>query len=137
MYFEAVIKRNDENKGKEVTERFIVKGVELFAEAEATMLAEFSNGCNVVAVKQSKIKDIVNSRMDEEEDIYYATLEQYHITELGDEKSSKTDVALFAKDMTDAKSKLDAYLKQGLQDMSIFKITKTKFLDVIDYVTVG
>ena len=137
MYFEAVIKRNDPQKAKEVTERFIIKGVELFAEAEATMLAEYQNGCNVVAVKQSKIKDIINSRMDENEDIYYATLEQYHITELGDEKSSKTDVALFAKDMTDAKSKLDAYLKQGLQDMSIFKITKTKFLDVIDYVTVG
>lgn len=137
MYFEAVIKRNDENKGKEVTERFIVKGVELFAEAEATMLAEYQNECNVVAVKQSKIKDIVNSRMDGEDDIYYATLEQYYISETGDEKSTKTDVALFAKDMTDAKSKLDAYLKQGLQDMSIFKITKTKFLDVIDYVTVG
>ena len=137
MYFEAVIKRNDPQKAKEVTERFIVRGVELFAEAEATMLAEYQNECNVVAVKQSKIKDIINSRMDENEDIYYATLEQYHITELGEEKSSKTDVALFAKDMTDAKSKLDAYLKQGLQDMSIFKITKTKFLDVIDYVTVG
>ena len=137
MYFEAVIKRNDPQKAKEVTERFIIKGVELFAEAEATMLAEYQNGCNVVAVKQSKIKDIINSRMDDEEDIYYATLEQYHVTELGDEKSSKTDVALFAKDMTDAKGKLDAYLKQGLQDMSIFKITKTKFLDVIDYVTVG
>ena len=137
MYFETAIKRADKGKGKEVTERFIVKGVELFAEAEATMLADFSNECNVIAIKQSKIKDIINSRMDDEEDIYYATLEQYHITELGDEKSSKTDVALFAKDMTDAKNKLDAYLKQGLQDMSIFKITKTKFLDVIDYVTVG
>ena len=137
MYFETVIKRKDKDKGKEVTERFIVKGVELFAEAEATMLADFSNECNVIAIKQSKIKDIINSRMDDEEDIYYATLEQYHITELGDEKSSKTDVALFAKDMTDAKSKLDAYLKQGLQDMSIFKITKTKFLDVIDYLTVS
>ena len=75
--------------------------------------------------------------MDEEDDIYYATLEQYYISETGDEKSTKTDVALFAKDMTDAKSKLDAYLKQGLQDMSILKITKTKLLDVIDYVTVG
>ena len=137
MYFETVIKRKDKDKGKEVTERFIVKGVELFAEAEAAMLAEYQNGCNVVAVKQSKIKDIINSRMDDEEDIYYATLERYYISETGDEKSTKTDVALFAKDMTDAKSKLDAYLKQGLQDMSIFKITKTKFLDVIDYVTVG
>ena len=137
MYFETVIKRKDKDKGKEVTERFIAKGVELFAEAEATMLAEYQNVCNVVAVKQSKIKDIINSRMDDEEDIYYATLEQYYISETGDEKSTKTDVALFAKDMTDAKSKLDAYLKQGLQDMSIFKIAKTKFLDVIDYVTVG
>ena len=137
MYFETVIKRKDKDKGKEVTERFIVKGVELFAEAEATMLADFSNECNVIAIKQSKIKDIINSRMDDEEDIYYATLEQYYISESGDEKSTKTDVALFAKDMTDAKSKLDAYLKQGLQDMSIFKITKTKFLDVIDYLTVS
>lgn len=137
MYFETAIKREDKDKGKEVTERFIVKGVELFAEAEATMLADFSNECNVVAIKQSKIKDIINSRMDDEEDIYYATLEQYYISETGDEKSTKTDVALFAKDMTDAKSKLDAYLKQGLQDMSIFKITKTKFLDVIDYLTVS
>ena len=137
MYFETAIKRNDPQKEKEVTERFIVKGVELFAEAEATMLADFSNECNVIAIKQSKIKDIINSRMDDEEDIYYATLEQYYISETGDEKSTKTDVALFAKDMTDAKSKLDAYLKQGLQDMSIFKITKTKFLDVIDYLTVS
>lgn len=137
MYFETAIKRTDKDKGKEVTERFIVKGVELFAEAEATMLADFSNECNVIAIKQSKIKDIINSRMDDEEDIYYATLEQYYISETGDEKSTKTDVALFAKDMTDAKSKLDAYLKQGLQDMSIFKITKTKFLDVIDYLTVS
>ena len=55
MYFEAVIKRNDENKGKEVTERFIVKGVELFAEAEATMLAEFSNESNAVVVQHSHI----------------------------------------------------------------------------------
>lgn len=137
MYFETAIKRADKDKNKEVTERFIVKGVELFAEAEATMLADFSNECNVIAIKQSKIKDIINSRMDDEEDIYYATLEQYYISETGDEKSTKTDVALFAKDMTDAKSKLDAYLKQGLQDMSIFKITKTKFLDVIDYLTVS
>ena len=137
MYFEAVIKRNDPQKAKEVTERFIVRGVELFAETEATMLAEYQNECNVIAIKQSKIKDIINSRMDGEEEIYYATLEQYYISETGDEKSTKTDVALFAKDMTDAKSKLDAYLKQGLQDMSIFKITKTKFLDVIDYLTVS
>ena len=137
MYFEAVIKRNDPQKAKEVTERFIVRGVELFAETEATMLAEYQNECNVIAIKQSKIKDIINSRMDGEEEIYYATLEQYYISETGNEKSTKTDVALFAKDMTDAKSKLDAYLKQGLQDMSIFKITKTKFLDVIDYLTVS
>lgn len=137
MYFEAVIKRNDPQKAKEVTERFIVRGVELFAETEATMLAEYQNECNVIAIKQSKIKDIINSRMDGEEEIYYATLEQYYISETGNEKSTKTDVALFAKDMTDAKSKLDVYLKQGLQDMSIFKITKTKFLDVIDYLTVS
>lgn len=136
MYFETTIKRNDDSKGKEVTERFIIKGVALFAEAEAAMLAEFDNKCNVVAIKQSKVLDILNSRMDEEQDIYYATLESFYINESGDEKSSKSDVALFANDMTDAKDKIDSYVKQGLEDMSIFKITKTKFLDVIDYLSV-
>ena len=137
MYFETSVRRNDPDKEREVTERFIVGGADLFGEVEATMLMEYNNECNVIAIKQAKIKDIVNSRMDDNEDIYYATLESFYMSESGEEKSSKTDVALFAKNMTDAKNKLDAYLKQGLQDMSIFKITKTKFLDVIDYVTVG
>ena len=91
----------------------------------------YSNECNVIAIKQSKIKDIVNSRTSEDDDIYYATLESFYMSESGEEKSSKNDVALFAKDMTDAKAKLDSYMKQGLSDMAVVKIVQTKFLDVI------
>ena len=75
MYFETSIKRTDKDKDKEVTEKFIVSGAMLFSEVEATMLTEYSNECNVIAIKQSKIKDIVNSRTSEDDDIYYATLE--------------------------------------------------------------
>lgn len=131
MYFETSIKRTDNDKDKEVTEKFIVSGAMLFSEVEATMLTEYSNECNVIAIKQSKIKDIVNSRTSEDDDIYYATLESFYMSESGEEKSSKNDVALFAKDMTDAKAKLDSYMKQGLIDMAIIKIVQTKFLDVI------
>lgn len=131
MYFETSIKRTDKDKDKEVTEKFIVSGAMLFSEVEATMLTEYSNECNVIAIKQSKIKDIVNSRTSEDDDIYYATLESFYMSESGEEKSSKNDVALFAKDMTDAKAKLDSYMKQGLSDMAIIKIVQTKFLDVI------
>ena len=131
MYFETSIKRTDKDKDKEVTEKFIVSGAMLFSEVEATMLTEYSNECNVIAIKQSKIKDIVNSRTSEDDDIYYATLESFYMSESGEEKSSKNDVALFAKDMTDAKAKLDSYMKQGLSDMAIVKIVQTKFLDVI------
>lgn len=131
MYFETSIKRTDNDKDKEVTEKFIVSGAMLFSEVEATMLTEYSNECNVIAIKQSKIKDIVNSRTSEDDDIYYATLESFYMSESGEEKSSKNDVALFAKDMTDAKAKLDSYMKQGLSDMAIIKIVQTKFLDVI------
>ena len=131
MYFETSIKRIDKDKEKEVTEKFIVSGAMLFSEVEATMLTEYSNECNVIAIKQSKIKDIVNSRTSEDDDIYYATLESFYMSESGEEKSSKNDVALFAKDMTDAKAKLDSYMKQGLSDMAIIKIVQTKFLDVI------
>ena len=131
MYFETSIRRIDKDKDKEVTEKFIVSGAMLFSEVEATMLTEYSNECNVIAIKQSKIKDIVNSRTSEDDDIYYATLESFYMSESGEEKSSKNDVALFAKDMTDAKAKLDSYMKQGLSDMAIIKIVQTKFLDVI------
>ena len=131
MYFETSIRRIDKDKYKEVTEKFIVSGAMLFSEVEATMLTEYSNECNVIAIKQSKIKDIVNSRTSEDDDIYYATLESFYMSESGEEKSSKNDVALFAKDMTDAKAKLDSYMKQGLSDMAIIKIVQTKFLDVI------
>lgn len=131
MYFETSIRRIDKDKDKEVTEKFIVSRAMLFFEVEATMLTEYSNECNVIAIKQSKIKDIVNSRTSEDDDIYYATLESFYMSESGEEKSSKNDVALFAKDMTDAKAKLDSYMKQGLSDMAIVKIVQTKFLDVI------
>ena len=45
MYFEAVIKRNDKEKAKEVTERFIVVNAELFSEVEKALLEEFNNEC--------------------------------------------------------------------------------------------
>ena len=132
MYFEAVIKRNDENKGKEVTERFIVVNAERFSEVETALLEVFNSECVVNAIKQSKLKEIVNSRVNEDDEIFYATLESYYMSESGEEKASKSEVAVFATNMTDAKTKLDAYMKQGLDDMAIVKIAKTKFLDLIE-----
>ena len=84
------------------------------------------------AIKQSKLKEIVNSRVNEDDEIFYATLESYYMSESGEEKASKSEVAVFATNMTDAKTKLDAYMKQGLDDMAIVKIAKTKFLDLIE-----
>ena len=132
MYFEAVIKRNDKEKAKEVTERFIVVNAELFSEVEKALLEEFNNECVVNDIKQSKLKEIVNSRVNEDDEIFYATLESYYMSESGEEKASKSEVAVFATNMTDAKTKLDAYMKQGLDDMAIVKIAKTKFLDLIE-----
>ena len=132
MYFEAVIKRNDKEKAKEVTERFIVVNAELFSEVEKALLEEFNNEGVVNAIKQSKLKEIVNSRVNDDDEIFYATLESYYMSESGDEKESKSEVAVFATNMTDAKTKLDAYMKQGLDDMAIVKIAKTKFLDLIE-----
>ena len=68
----------------------------------------------------------------EDDEIFYATLESYYMSESGEEKASKSEVAVFATNMTDAKTKLDAYMKQGLDDMAIVKIAKTKFLDLIE-----
>ena len=113
---------------KNVGEQVIAR-INSLCESGFTMPKDFSY---VNAIKQSKLKEIVNSRMNEDDEIFYATLESYYMSESGEEKASKSEVAVFAINMTDAKTKLDAYMKQGLDDMAIVKIAKTKFLDLIE-----
>ena len=108
MYYEVSVKNTilDKNgNDKEVTNKYIVKNQELFAEAEQKGLEQPLSNSDVVAIKRSKIR--------------------------GDEKKLKYEVALYAVSVTDANKVVQSYMAQGLTDMECEGIKKTSFIEVI------
>ena len=135
MFFEVqvkLIKMNDKGVDKPVVEKVIVENVNLFSEAEFAAMNEYNGEADVVAMKVSKLKEFVNTRRDDEEDIYFATIEDIFVNEdTGEVKPMLYSVALFAKNIDEAKDISNIYIKQGLSDMTLVAIKKTKFIDLI------
>lgn len=135
MFFEVqvkLIKMNDKGVDKPTTEKIIVKDINLFSEAEFAAMQEYNGEADVVAMKISKIKEFVNSRSNDEEDIYFVTIEDLFVDcDTGEVKSMLYHVALFAETIDSAKDIANEYIKQGLSDMTLVAIKKTKFIDLI------
>ena len=122
---------NQEGFDKEYKEKFFVENCEFFAEAEVKMLEYYNNENSVTAIKQSKVREFVNNRNDDDEHIYIATIEDIFIDEDGEEKRSKYEIGLFAKNVNEATRLTNEYLRQGMNDFELVKMSKTKFLDII------
>ena len=136
MYYELalkIIKTNDKGVDKEIKEKYFVDGCELFAEAELKGIQLYNNECEVVSIKQSKVREFINERNDEKDEIIYiAVIEDTFINEnSGDVKKIKSEVGLFADDMKNASRITHEYMKQGLNDMELVRIYKTNFLEII------
>lgn len=134
MFFEVGIKKtiiDNNGRDKKVVEKLIVENCEFFAEAEAKALTEYNSECDVVAMKISSLKEFVNSREDVENDIYFSAIESSYTDENGEESTVKYNVAVFANSIEDAQALTKEYMKQGLDDMSLVCIKKTKFMDLI------
>lgn len=132
MYYEVKVKIEKENaKGelKQVTEHYIVDNCELFAEAEAKALEEFNNECDVFFVCRSKIKEIVNQK-DIDKPFFKATIVDVITDDNGEEKENKEVVLVCAKNVKEATSIMEEFLKQGY-DMRLDGIVKTKILDIL------
>lgn len=134
MFYEISLKRNTVNESgmeKEVSEKYIIEGAELFCEAEAKALEYFNGECNVTAIKQSKIREFINNS-ETDNDIYLSCVADVYIDEKsGKEKELKYVVAVFATSVDDATKKTLEYMKQGLNDFVLNSVKKTKFLEVI------
>lgn len=122
---------NQEGFDKEYKEKFFVENCEFFAEAEVKMLEYYNNENSVTAIKQSKVREFVNNRNDDDEHIYIATIEDIFIDEDGEEKRTKYEIGLFAKNVNEATRLTNEYLRQGMNDFELVKMSKTKFLDII------
>lgn len=134
MFFEvtSVITRpNSDGFDKECKEKFFIDCCEFFAEAEAKMLEYYNNENHVIDIKQSKLIEFINKRSDEDEYIYVATIEAIFVLDDASEKRTKYIVGLFAKDIKNATRIVLEYMNQGIDDMELVKISRTKFLEVI------
>lgn len=133
MFYEIKLKVDKENgKGekKEVVEHFITD-VELFAEAEAKGLEQYNGDCDVLfSITRSKVIEIVNEK-EEGKPFYKATLIDIFIDDNGNEKETKYYNLVCAKDITEANRLMQEHKRQGLNDMRLDAIQKTKIIDLI------
>lgn len=125
-----------DNKGndKTITEAFFVRDCVLWAEAETKMLKYYNCENDVVGMAISKVMEIVNEPTDAEKMdmfIYRAVIASIYTDDDGNEKEMKYPVLLWAKNIDEAMSMVNNYLRQGLEDMSLVSITKTKIVEVI------
>lgn len=135
MFFEAVSRRTIKDKNgndKKVNEKFIVNNCELCAEVEQKILEEYNGENDVTLVKESNLMEFVNERTDDEQFVFLSKLENTFVGEDGEEKVTTYSVALFAKDMEEAHNIMKNYSKQGLDDLKIVSIKKTKIVDLIN-----
>ena len=134
MFYEAVSRRivRDKNgNDKKVNEKFIVNNCELCSEVERKLLEEYNGENDVTLIKESNLMEFVNERADNEQFVFLSKLESTFVGEDGEEKVTTYSVALFANDMEEAHNIMNNYSKQGLDDLKIVSIKKTKIVDLI------
>ena len=135
MFYEAVSRRTIRDKNgndKKVNEKFIVNNCELCSEVERKLLEEYNGENDVTLIKESNLMEFVNERTDDEQFVFLSKLENTFVGEDCEEKVTTYSVALFANDMEEAHNIMKNYSKQGLDDLKIVSIKKTKIVDLIN-----
>lgn len=135
--FEVKLERVVQDKkgnDKNVKEIFLVENMASFGDAETTVQTYWNCECDILAVSLSKVMEVLNYPTSEEKEelrVFRAVLIQTFMDDNGDEKESKYNVVLWAKDLESAMSEVKAYITQGYGDMSIHSITKSKICEII------
>ena len=118
------------------TENLILEHAESFTDAEQIGY-DYGSGLtaiDVVSIKRSKLKEIVNEKPfnDDTCKIYIAQIVDHFVDlETEETKDIKYSVALFAHDMKEAHQAIEQYMKQGLEDMDLVGIKETNFTNVL------
>lgn len=133
MYYEVTLKVTKlDNKGndKEVKGSFLVENAELWQEVENRALELYNGECDIVAMKRSSVIEVVNEKK-EDTPIFKAKLISTYVDEKGKGKEKSWIVALFAADMNEANKKMQEYIKQGMEDLTLREIKQTNLLEII------
>lgn len=136
MYYEMTTKVSrvkDDGTEKEVTERYITDCL-TFEEAERkgmeTYSADNTEG-DVIAIKRSNVREIVNEN-EEKEHYFKATIVDTFIDDKTEkEKELRYYVLIRANDLGEATAKANEYMRQGLENMEIEGLVKTRILELL------
>lgn len=130
------VKVDSKGNDRNVKESLILEHAESFANAEEIGY-DYGSGLtaiDVVSIKRSKLKEIVNEKPfgDETCKIYVAQIVDHFVdVDTEETKDIKYSVALFAHDMKEAHQAIEQYMKQGLDDMDLVGIKETNFCGVL------
>ena len=119
-------------EGKTVKEQYLVDNRNLFAEVEDAMYVGFDGykDLDVIAVKRSRIKEIINTRQSDDDLIWMAELQDTFVDDDGKEKYIKYKVVLYSKTFDTAKAFISEYIKQGY-NLVLVSLKLTKFEEVL------
>ena len=128
----AFTKVDDNGNDKVIKERYLIAEAESFGDAEKQTY-DFCEGetcLDVIDVKRSKIKEILNVRQSQEESIWIAELQDVFTNDDGEEKYIVYKVAFFEKTFDSAMAYISEYMKQGY-NLELVSLKKSKIADVI------
>ena len=117
---------------KMVRESLILEYAESFADAEQIGY-DYGSGLtaiDVTDVKRSKLKEVLNERSSNEEQIWMAELMAIFVDDEGNEKPIKYKTILFATTFDKAKAFVSEYMKQEY-NLELISLKLTKFNDVL------
>lgn len=136
MYYEMTTKVThvkDDGTEKDTSERYITD-CETFAEAEERAMISYSydnTDGDVIAIKRSNVREIVNEN-EAKEHYFKATIVDTFIDDKTEkEKELRYYVLIRANDLGEATAKANEYMRQGLGNMKIEGLVKTRILELL------
>lgn len=135
MLYEVSSKRvviDKKGNDKIAIEHFIVDNATLFGEAETAVLMQYNLENDVVAVKRSNIEAVINTREDDEQKLYIATIEKTMFEDVK-EIVTREKVAMFAMNIEDATERAKEYMSTDMADCVLVGVKKSKFADLVGY----
>lgn len=121
------------NKGetKRVNETYLAQYIDVLTEAEKRALELFNGDCDVNSIKRlpESYKEIVNEH--EDKPFYLATLVALSIDDEGNEKELRYKVYVRADDINEAHTLMKDYISQGLDDMKLEELKKTRIINLL------
>lgn len=112
-------------------ETYLAQNIEVLSQAEERALELYNGDCDVNTIKRlpESYKEIVNEQ--EDKPFFRATVVETSMDDEGEEKELKYNLFVRASDLTEAHTIMQDHLAQGLEDMRLDSLVKTKIVDLL------